>query len=427
MNHVTPGGQVPSPVWGRARGMALVVLFAAAAAAHAQDLVAPARQWCNEFGPAAGTRASRALPVVGDVEEAWSVKLPGPAAGAPVHWNGIAYLLCADGGRRSLLAVDLDTGDVRAQKPLAAGPLSPPVVWDGLVLIKLEEDQFVGYTLHGTSLSQRWKPRSMGGPLSDPVVADGELYFTAGGVALLRLRFGDREEENFGAALEFDDRFLGRPAVYGDLVFALFHGFVPGYEPSLHLAVFNRKTGEVIAFTNVAWYASGDLPGGVTTATITVTDCGIWVQGGAPFKTTRGTATHALMPCRFDRSRLTFAGPAELYQLDQPPSGHAPGTLSLNTGGATAWNLWRRNEQGQTRGIVLATAADRPDLFTHTVPATVLGDIVYFGSWAADIETGEVLWYLPVAEPSFAAVPADGLVLVVDGTTLRAFREAGDS
>ena len=56
----------------------------------------------------------------------------------------------------------------------------------------------------------------------------------------------------------------------------------------------------------------------------------------------------------------------------------------------------------------------------------MLGDIVYFGTWAADIETGEILWKLPVQKPRFAAVPADELVLVVDGTTLRAFRRRTD-
>jgi hypothetical protein len=49
--------------------------------------------------------------------------------------------------------------------------------------------------------------------------------------------------------------------------------------------------------------------------------------------------------------------------------------------------------------------------------------VAYFGSWAADVETGEILWRLPVRAVAFGAVPADRLVLVIDlKHALRAYR-----
>ena len=82
------------------------------------------------------------------------------------------------------------------------------------------------------------------------------------------------------------------------------------------------------------------------------------------------------------------------------------------------WLLW----QGES-GRVLAHREYTPGLFTHPVAPTVLGDVVYFGAWAADIETGEVLWRLPLESVRFGAVPADRLVLVIDSEdTLRAYR-----
>ena len=73
----------------------------------------------------------------------------------------------------------------------------------------------------------------------------------------------------------------------------------------------------------------------------------------------------------------------------------------------------------------LATPKDNPDLFRPAVRVapTALGDIVYFGTWAADIRTRHVLWRLPVKELYYPAVPLDRMVLVIDGNRrVRAFR-----
>jgi hypothetical protein len=335
-----------------------------------------------------------------------------------VHWDGVAWLLCAEGSKRALLAVDLATGKERARKSLPPGPLIPPVVWDGLVLVAFAPTQLIAYSLDGSSIAQRWKPDAFAAPMSDPVVAGGDVFLIAGD-ALHQLPLRKRT----GRVVARDD-FRGRPAVSGDFVFALFHGELPGYEPSLQLAVFDRRSHERVASANVAWYAGGELPPPDAAARITVTPGEICVEGPAPLKTAEGQATWAILPFRLEAGRIAFPEPAGLSDFLAPPSAHAQGLLALGGGADVQWHLWRPGEDGRMRGAVLADAKDRPDLFRHRVPATVVGGIAYFGSWAADFETGDILWYLPVADPRFAAVPADRLVLVVDGTTLVAFGEA---
>jgi hypothetical protein len=71
---------------------------------------------------------------------------------------------------------------------------------------------------------------------------------------------------------------------------------------------------------------------------------------------------------------------------------------------------------------VIAQRSHSPDLFKDLVPPTVLGNIVYFGTWAADIQTNEILWRLPLRTVAFGVVPADRLLLVVEGDTLHAFK-----
>jgi outer membrane protein assembly factor BamB len=410
------------------RAVFALAFVAAAAAAQAPDAAAPPGRWSDPRGTAAGSHASRALPILGDVEAAWRLALPGSAAGAPVHWDGVAWLLCLEGMKRSplavdmgtkrvLIALDLATGKERARKSLPPGPLTPPVVWDGLVLVALAPNQLMGYSLDGNSIAQRWKPDPLPAPMSVPVIAEGDVWFIAGG-ALQQLPLRKRTPK----VVALDD-FRGRPAVSGDLVFALRHGEVPGYEPSLHLSVYDRRTHECLARPNVAWYAGG-LPGSDADARITVTPTEICVEGPAPFKSTDGQATWAILSFRLENGRIAFPEPAGLSDFLVPPSAHAQGLLALGGGEDVQWHLWKPDEKGRMRGAVLAEAKDRPDLFRHRLPATVVGGIAYFGSWAADFETGDILWYLPVEDPQFAAVPADRLVLVVDGTTLVAFREA---
>jgi len=88
---------------------------------------------------------------------------------------------------------------------------------------------------------------------------------------------------------------------------------------------------------------------------------------------------------------------------------HREGLLVLSGDNQLSWVLWRA--QG---GAMLANDAAQPDFFRQRIAPTVLGDVAYFGTWAADIKTLDVLWRLPFERLRFPAVPADRMVVVVD-------------
>jgi hypothetical protein len=96
------------------------------------------------------------------------------------------------------------------------------------------------------------------------------------------------------------------------------------------------------------------------------------------------------------------------------------GVLVLARANVTGWAFLH----DENRFRIFATSQDNPDLFQkkRLVAPTVLGDIVYFGSWAADLRSQQILWRLPVGALRFPAVPLDRMVIVIDGANrMRAF------
>ncbi|MCZ6573967.1 MAG: PQQ-binding-like beta-propeller repeat protein [Planctomycetota bacterium] len=404
----------------RVCGILLICLVAAAHAGEPEAATADPARWTDPRGTPSGSHSSRALPVLDPVEEAWSFALPGTTGAPPVHWDGTAYMLCRNGKRRALLAFDLHTGELRARKDLQAGPLGKPVVWDGLVIVRLTDTQLIGYEVAGKSFRQRWKPRlrdrdGKEASLSDPIVIEREV-FVRHGENLLKLKPGPRPVRWVARG-----DFVGRPAVYGSFVFILGHAEKPGYRPSLHIYAYERASGALAAMTNVAWYAAKDPPPGRSRGEITVSPTRTYVRAPAPLAAKSGALPYASVPCAVTKNTVALGGDVGLHAFVVPPSVHRKGLLALEREEESRWFLWKEGE-----GKLVASSTGRRGLFRHPLPATVLGDIVYFGTWAADIETGEILWKLPVQKPRFAAVPADELVLVVDGTTLRAFRRRTD-
>jgi len=406
---------------GLCRVLLWVALIAGSTAGQEPDgTVADPARWSGPRGTAAGTFRSAAMPILGDIEEAWSFALPGEPAGPPVLWDGVAYILCRDGPRgRTLFAIDVLTGVRLAKKGLPAGPLSPLVVSDGLVILKLSAKQLIAYRLRGRTLFQRWKPVIREATkLGDPLVIEDEVYVTVNGGLLYRLRPGRSSPVWKTTGLH---AFVGRLAAYGDHVFALHHAALAGHEASLQLVTFQRKGGVESGRTNIAWYHAKQVPENSDGAEITIVPGWVYVRATAPLASEDGGLSTAYLPCTVRRLSVAFDLGTRLVDLVAAPAWHSDGVLGLGREKkGLAWHI--RNEK---RGWIVSSAGDQPDLFRHPVPATVLGKVAYFGSWAADLETEDVLWRLPVKALRFAAVPADRLVLVVDQNTLRAFRGKG--
>ena len=401
------------------RRFALLLLLSSASFAEPDAATAHPLRWCDPNGTPAGTRRSRCLPITGEVVEAWKLRLPGPAASPIVYWEREAYLACHKRDRFELVAIDVVKGEIVARKELP-GDLRPmPVVWDGRVYVRQERTGIAEYRRAGRTLNRVFVHEPATRFVSDPIVFDNEIYCVADG-HLVRMTPRVREpvwRSKF-------DHFRGRPALYGRHVYALCEISVPGYMPSMHLAVMERRDGAPVAGANAAWYAGKQPPDPDVSGVITVTKGEVLVRGPAPLATQNGAATHVMLKRKEKKDGLLLDGEgARLMSMPVPPSMTPLGVLALASSGKMGWVV--RDGDG---GYYLSDVDDNPDLYDVKlrVPATVLGDIVYFGAWAADIRTRRVLWRLPVRHLEYPAVPLDDRVLVVDARVmLRAFRGRG--
>ncbi|MCZ6787562.1 MAG: PQQ-binding-like beta-propeller repeat protein [Planctomycetota bacterium] len=388
------------------RLLTVLVLWAATAGADEPDAaVAPAGRWSDPAGTPSGGRRSAARPLLGEIEEAWSVELPGTAAHAPVLWDGTVYVLCHDEKEgRILAAIDLYAGRLLAKRVVQGAGPGRAVVWNGVVYIK-GGPQIVAYRRSRTSFKPVWKSKD--GRYSDPVVWDGEIY-AVNHDALERLRLGSKRPVWRSAARGC----RGRAAVYGRCVYAVDSG---------NLHALERRTGRILASVDLpnADRARRFRPGDAVY--VTVAPNAVYVQPPFGFRASDGHVGCAEIP-RFEEGDLLKFGEAGLWDFRSRPSVHAKGVVATFVHGGTA--RWGQRVKDVMR--VTTSRLRHPDLFEPVHPAVILGDLAYLGRAAVDIRSDEVLWRLPVGEMTQPPVPADGMVLAVDGgTTLRCFQDSG--
>lgn len=425
--------------------VAASLLFAVAAAEPEPDgaIAEPAR-WIEPRGCASGSHRSRALPIVTEIEEAWQLAFEKVEA-PPVHWDGIGYVVVRDGGKPFLVAFDVATGKERARRQLRdflQG--SPLLVWDNLAILQPDNEQITGYRLTGKSLESEWIFRGSADahPLH-PVVHDNEVYCLLGAFELARLRPGSSMPSwtvraPVGA---------GAPAVYGGYVFVPSLGTpwkaqAPGggveMVSDVFLTVYRRSDGSEVTSRKICEARQGE-----PRIDLMVTRSKIYLGTERLLIAQSGYASHAVVPVGIGDGTVFLGEAPGLWTCEAPPAHHptlgtllllGPETKSLDE---LIRSLKQRSERPARDGrawcadkggkaSVLAQEGEQPECFRDHVAPTVLGEIVYFGSWAADVESGDILWRLPVKEVTCSPVPADGMVLVVDeGTTLRAFRGRG--
>ena len=346
-----------------------------------------------------------------------SLGLPGRAQSPLVYWEREAYIVCASGSKRTLVAVDVLSGRILALKRLPQGPPPLPVVWDGRVYLRTSATELTEYRRAGRSFNRRWVHKVAQTFLSDPIVFENEIYAVADG-DLVRLR----PRRKTPVWRTGSGGFRGRPALYGSHIYVVgeFQSEA-GLAPSMHVYVFRRADGGSVLYKNAAWYGRGKIPEPSAPAEITVTEKEILIRGPRRFLTKSGSASHVMLDRREAGGGLSVAQKApRLQDYSVPPAMTSMGTLALADADPLGWVL-RTGE----KGYYLSRYDDNPDLYSvsQRVGPTVLGDIVYFGSWAADIRTRRVLWRLPVKQLRFPAVPIDGGVLIVDDlVNLRCFR-----
>jgi outer membrane protein assembly factor BamB len=404
---------------------AMLLLGVGAAAGEPDGAIAEAARWTEPRGCASGSFRSRARPVVTEIEEAWRLELARIAA-PPVHWDGTAYVVGYADRKAVLVAIDLDTGKVRARTRLKGyvdgSGLS---VWDNTVFVQPTGDQINGYRMGRGSLKPVWifRGRKYGDTWRHPrlpIVHDNEVYCFLGN-CLARLRPGStfpvwiRDDSDEA----IDPNLSGRPAVFGRFVFVatVKTSFAT---PTVYLYVYRRSDGERVTRFEVCEVESqaADEP----FLQLTVTDQNVHIGSAWSLASSGGSATHAMVPLKVSDEKVVRNGEIGLASYEVAPAHHPGGSVVLAVFNEEL--RWARH-RGR-KFFELTRKSAQPDLFRDRVSPTVLGDIVYFGSWAMDIETNEILWRLPFQNVTYPVVAADGLILVVEsGKVLRAFRGRG--
>ncbi len=436
--------------------LAATLLVPLAAADPEPDAaVADAARWVEPRGCASGSFRSHALPVVAEIEEAWHLEFEAIES-PPVHWDGTGYLVARAGGKLHLVAFDLATGKELARtflRAFVAG--SGLLVWDHMVLLQPEAQQFTGYVLKGRKLEIAWicRGRQTGSAWVYPrlpVIHDNELFCFLGN-DIARFRPG-ASAPSWTAALDpgipegsvarvMDSRMEARPIVCGPFVLVLWYDAAttqavlagetkPREFANLMLAVYRRSNGANVLHRKIGSALYEESMGPELQAMIA--GGRLLVNSRWPFPAMQsgrsGLATQLMLPVRIDGETVDVGEEPRLWAAQLPPACHPRlGVVMLSreaglSGGALEWQFYR---DGKIYGF--ARESEQPELFGVRVTPTVLGDVVYFGSWAADVETGEILWRLPTAGAvTYPIVPADRLVLAVErGRILRAFRGRG--
>jgi hypothetical protein len=375
--------------------------------------------WGDPDGGPAGTFASAARPVTGELEEAWNFPLPGAPLHPPLHAGGRIYLVVADSKPEpALLALDLWRGGelARLRLPRNAAGSRAVVAAGGTVIVPVGETALHGYRHAGRSFNKVWVCAT---PPYDgiPMVRGNEIFLARTG--LYRGRVGTSLADSLQdlSSGRMED-YLGRPAVRGNLLFALGMATEPGYEPSLHLEVFDLRWGTCLGRANVGWLSEepGSGPGRVLAG-----EGVVYVEGPRPFLAKGGTCRFASLSYRLlrEHAKVEFGEP-RLRDHRLAPALCREKVLSLDVvDDDTCWMLW-----GPERGIFLARRRDQPDLFEQFFTPIVLGDVVYFGTWAADLQSRRILWRMPPGKLLWNVVPAERRVLSVGpDRVLRAWRE----
>lgn len=373
-----------APLWG--------TLLVAVAFAEPDGAVAEPARWTGPNGPPSNSRWSRALPVTRDVVAKWTIPLPGEAVAPPVTWDGTAYVACAAGDGVELVSIDIARGELVAKKRLPGAPPGPIHVWSGVVYLFTREDQISGMRAVSSTFVEKWKHK-LDGRAASMTVYEGEVYVT-GEMGLVRLSPGVRKP--IWGTLRGAN---GPAAIYGNSVLAVSESNSIARVYSL-----DRGSGEETAHADFGdadanWSHLVDITAGAQD---------LLVRTPWHMRMQTGTATDGFVSYRLGNNRVIGLATQGFMNFRVKPAVYKGGLIACESQGE--WQWWRGD-----KGEVIAERRLAPDLFAQLVPPTVVSNVIYFGTWAADVETGEILWRLPLRSVRFGVVPADRLFLVVDG------------
>ena len=243
-----------------------------AAQAPPDGAAAPAGTWPTAGGPPSRSGLSLSEPLLGEPVEAWSF---GPATfeGEPRVWGQRVFASLHEGGnRRSLLVLDLGTGEVVTRQRIASDVPLEPSVWEERVAVRSGREVVQVFQLRARRLFGVRTIRAEA-PVSAPLLFENELYLRSGD-ALVR-----HDLDGQGARWRLTDagRFRGSPSLFGGWVLAV------AYDSAGNAGVLeiDRASGRVLG-RGRAGHHGGEVPGPQTGLDVVVTDGDLFVRHEHP-------------------------------------------------------------------------------------------------------------------------------------------------
>ncbi len=392
----------------------VVVLGIVAPRAAADDA---AREWNQAGGNAGRTGAVDLEPVRGDAVIAWRRKLPGEVLADPVTWGGVVFVVAKRSQARELLAFRIADGEPLGTRPLPKGRgqgRADLATWQGVVVVR-ESDRLSGYPHKGSSFGLGWQVR--GTWSGSPCVSAGHAFACAlDGVHAVDVRTGNDlgpvlagqlgvaaapgqdgraamlVSASLGAREEYKGTWLivhrvGLRWDAGKLALCAPSGTVEAVPvvhdgPAFRLQAGSPVLLDAVSGTRGAWYFS--FPGGLEGA--------------------KGDFPAFVMPTTWRSADLRMS---QIRTVPVATRGRLHGFAEDGT-------LISQLDDGSYLRLVEGgklPAGARPG------PATLARDVIYFGNWAVDVESGRVLWCLADETPATPAIPAADQRLVFGTTT----------
>ncbi len=373
------------------RALAAVVALASiawgAAPAIAQDVDPAAREWNQDRGNADKTCVSAVAPIRAEPQVGWTQPLVGKLLGGPVTWGGVVYIAAGTDRRRELFAFDVLTGKQLAKKGFGAGAEVELAAWQGVVLVA-EPGLLRGIPFKKGRFSFGWKKKEQTG--ASLCVRDGIAYVLS------------------RAALRAYDTRTGRPVDLGDKSYLGAVAVYPGAGDA-SARVVSVDAGPRDRYKSW-WLGLGEAlaPSGKSI--------------GRKWRHLVATESYSAAK-RFSAVRLGKSWLVTSTRMLRGAEGLFPGVIApdgtddcwmssiLGTaavyrdhafGFASDGRLIRMGEDGRFRVLVKGDALPKG---ARPGEPSIAQDVICFGNWAVEIESGRVLWSLPGVVPVCPAIP----------------------
>ncbi len=392
-------------------GVVPALLLTQPAAAQDGTSAAEAREWNQRRGNAARTGFVDVEPIRGPPVEAWRVELPEPAISRPVTWGGVVYV--ATGGKRgrTLRAYRIQTGEAAGHRGLGKGGDVEIVVSQGVVFVRAEKE--LRAFRHRAGVFQnawRLKERFVGAPC----VAGSALIVRSRGNHVIRIDAGKgKAKSSLGVqshALPSISTRGGRTEMVGARV-GPHTKYVGTFIFLVRVSISIGRRAEDPGLPMSKDVCSIEGRGReMDEADFTVVE--LMHKGRASLLFTTPHGIEGSSGESFPGVVRTPNGDVLMSAIRTPPAVH----------GGLAYGFTRKDElvemdaEGGYRTLVKAGNLPRG---AAPGPGCIARSVLMFRNWAADIESGRVLWVLPELAEAIDLIPAgDGRAVALTTTSL---------